>query len=71
MEILFILIPLSLLLVAVMLWAFGWSVRNGQFDDLQRHGHDLLFDEEPPSPELVVAEEDAPPIASNGERENV
>lgn len=71
MEILFILIPLSLLLVAAMLWAFGWSVRNGQFDDLQRHGHDLLFDEEPPSQEVVVAEEAASPIASNDECENV
>lgn len=55
------LIPLSLLLVAVMLWAFAWSVRTGQFDDLQRHSHDLLFDDEPPaaSAQEAVIEEKA------------
>ena len=59
MEILFILIPLSLLLVVVMLWAFAWSVRTGQFDDLQRHGHDLMFDDEPPDQQ---ATEEGDPI---------
>lgn len=45
MEILFILIPLSLCLVAFALWSFLWSVKNDQFDDLDRQGWSILFDD--------------------------
>jgi cbb3-type cytochrome oxidase maturation protein len=45
MEILFILIPLSLCLVAFALWSFVWSVKNDQFDDLERQGWSILFDD--------------------------
>lgn len=45
MEILFLLIPLAVLLLAVAAWAFWWSVRNHQFEDLERHGYDILWDE--------------------------
>jgi cbb3-type cytochrome oxidase maturation protein len=34
MNILFVLIPLSLVLVALAAWAFFWSVDHAQFDDL-------------------------------------
>jgi cbb3-type cytochrome oxidase maturation protein len=34
MNILFVLIPLSLVLVALAAWAFFWSVDHSQFDDL-------------------------------------
>lgn len=46
MEILYLLIPLALVLFGVILWAFSWSVKNDQFEDLDRHGHDLLFDDD-------------------------
>ncbi|HLT64129.1 MAG TPA: cbb3-type cytochrome oxidase assembly protein CcoS [Pseudohongiella sp.] len=46
MEILYLLIPLSLGLVAFALWSFVWSVNNRQFDDLERHGWSPLFDDE-------------------------
>jgi cbb3-type cytochrome oxidase maturation protein len=45
MEMLFILIPLSLCLVAFALWSFVWSVKNDQFDDLERQGWSILFDD--------------------------
>jgi cbb3-type cytochrome oxidase maturation protein len=45
MEILYVLIPLSVGLVAFALWSFVWSVNNRQFDDLERHGWAVLFDE--------------------------
>jgi cbb3-type cytochrome oxidase maturation protein len=35
MEILYLLIPLSLVLVAIIIWVFLWAVRSGQFDDLE------------------------------------
>jgi cbb3-type cytochrome oxidase maturation protein len=45
MNIIFILIPLSLLLVAFAGWGFFWAVNAGQFDDLESPGWDVLRDE--------------------------
>jgi cbb3-type cytochrome oxidase maturation protein len=44
MNILLVLVPLSLALVAFALWAFFWAVGNGQFDDLESSGWDALLD---------------------------
>ncbi|HMM72884.1 MAG TPA: cbb3-type cytochrome oxidase assembly protein CcoS [Rhodocyclaceae bacterium] len=46
MEILFLLIPLSLVLVALIGAAFWWSVKSGQFDDLEGPGFRMLMDDE-------------------------
>lgn len=44
------LIPISILLLVVALAAFYWAVNNGQFDDLDSPGLDILDDDhEPPS----------------------
>lgn len=51
MEILFLLIPLSLVLVALIVWAFLWAIRSGQFDDLDGPPYRVLLDEERVSPE--------------------
>lgn len=50
MEILFVLIPLSLILLGIAVWAFFWAVRSGQFDDLDSPAYRILLDddEEPP-----------------------
>lgn len=45
MTILLLLIPLSLLLLAVAAWAFIWAVRKGQFDDLDTPALDILVDD--------------------------
>lgn len=49
MTILLMLIPLSLVLLAVSIGAFVWAVRKGQFDDLDTPALDILHDE-PPTP---------------------
>ena len=46
MEIIFILIPLSLVLVLVALGGFFWAVKSGQFDDLESPAIDMLDDED-------------------------
>ena len=46
MEILFVLIPLSLGLIAFALWSFVWSVKNDQFEDLERQRWSILFDDD-------------------------
>ena len=44
MAILLLLIPLSLMLLGVAIWAFAWAVRRGQFDDLDTPAIDILRD---------------------------
>ena len=46
MNILFALIPLSLLLLGAAVWAFFWAVRSGQFDDLDTPAVRILLDED-------------------------
>jgi cbb3-type cytochrome oxidase maturation protein len=47
MNILLVLIPLSLILVALAGWAFFWSVDNAQFDDLDTPALMPLSDDVP------------------------
>ncbi len=42
MEILYLLIPLSAVLVLLILGVFGWAVHRGQFDDIEREGERIL-----------------------------
>ena len=46
MEIIYLLIPLSLVLVGVIVWAFFWAVRSRQFDDLEGPAHRILMDDD-------------------------
>jgi cbb3-type cytochrome oxidase maturation protein len=46
MDIIFLLIPLSLVLVGGIVWAFFWAVRSGQFDDLEGPAHRILMDDD-------------------------
>ncbi len=46
MDILFLLIPLSVVLALLVGLAFWWSVRSGQFDDLEGPAHRILDDED-------------------------
>jgi cbb3-type cytochrome oxidase maturation protein len=45
MTALFILIPLSLLLLGVAIAAFIWAVNHDQFEDLDREGARVLLDD--------------------------
>lgn len=46
MEILYLLIPISLLLVAVIVIILFWAVRSGQFEDLEGPAHQILMDDD-------------------------
>jgi len=48
MEILYLLIPLAAVLAGVIIWAFFWATRSGQFDDLEGPAHRILMDEDEP-----------------------
>jgi cbb3-type cytochrome oxidase maturation protein len=42
MDILYLLIPLSVLLVFLLMGVFAWALKDGQFDDLEREGERIL-----------------------------
>jgi len=44
---LYVLVPLALVLLAIAVAAFLWAVDHDQFEDLEREGERILFDEEP------------------------
>ncbi|MDZ7828659.1 MAG: cbb3-type cytochrome oxidase assembly protein CcoS [Halofilum sp. (in: g-proteobacteria)] len=46
MKILFLLIPLSIVLLGIAVWAFFWAVRSGQFDDLDSPAYRILLDDD-------------------------
>jgi cbb3-type cytochrome oxidase maturation protein len=46
MEIIYLLIPVSLLLLGLIVWILLWAVRNGQYDDLEGPAHRILMDED-------------------------
>jgi len=47
MRILLLLVPISLVLLGVAIWAFVWAVRRGQFDDMDTPALDILRDDGP------------------------
>ena len=46
MEILYLLIPVSVVLVFAIAGVFWWAAHNGQFDDLEGPAHRILMDDE-------------------------
>jgi cbb3-type cytochrome oxidase maturation protein len=42
MEILYVLLPVSVLLVLVILAVMGWAVNSGQFEDIEQEGMRIL-----------------------------
>lgn len=46
MSIIYILIPIAILLTALGIYLFFWAVKTEQFDDLEKQGMSILFDEE-------------------------
>lgn len=51
METLYLLVPMSLGLVALIAVALWWALRAGQYDDLERPGQAILLDND--GPEVV------------------
>jgi cbb3-type cytochrome oxidase maturation protein len=48
MEILYLLIPLSVVLVFIIGAVFWFALRSGQFDDLDAPGFKILLDDDTP-----------------------
>ena len=50
MTMLALLIPVSICMGAIALGAFFWSLRNGQYEDLDGDAQRILYDEDAPLP---------------------
>lgn len=48
MESVYLLIPLSIVLVGVAIWALFWAVNRGQFENLE-HSAEIALEEDQPS----------------------
>ena len=48
MDVLYLLIPLSVLLMLGIVGIFAWAVQAGQFDDVEGEGGRILAPESPP-----------------------
>jgi cbb3-type cytochrome oxidase maturation protein len=55
MDILFLLVPLSVVLVFMILAVFAWALKSGQLDDVDREGERILR----PDPDEVDADQAA------------
>jgi cbb3-type cytochrome oxidase maturation protein len=48
MSIIYILIPIAVLLTTLGIYLFFWAVKTEQFDDLEKQGMSILFDDNKP-----------------------
>ena len=46
MSVIYVLIPIAIILVLVAIAVFFWAVKSNQFDDLERQGYSILFDDD-------------------------
>ncbi len=54
MDILFLLVPLSVLLAFAVLAVLAWAVWSGQFEDIEKEGQRILQDDGPGTPPDTV-----------------
>lgn len=47
MSVIYILIPIAIIFTSVAIYLFFWAVKTEQFDDLEKQGMSILFDDEP------------------------
>ncbi|MDX1692995.1 MAG: cbb3-type cytochrome oxidase assembly protein CcoS [Ketobacteraceae bacterium] len=59
MDVIYFLIPLALLLLVSAIGAFLWAAKSGQFEDLDREAHRILFDEDLEKPARTESSDSA------------
>ena len=57
MDILYLLVPMSVLLALLVILVFAWALKAGQFDKIEREGERILFDEDQ-APRQAVSDRD-------------
>lgn len=57
MDILYLLIPISLVMIGLIIGIFSWAIKSGQFDDLEGPAHEILMDNDEVTPVAEDQEE--------------
>lgn len=50
MSVIYILIPVAIIFTAIAIYLFFWAVKSEQFDDLEKQGMSILFEDEQATP---------------------
>jgi len=53
MSIIYVLIPVAILLTALGIYIFFWAVKSNQFNDLEKQGMSILFDDDQEQKDLA------------------
>lgn len=69
MSIIYVLIPIAVIIVAIAVLVFFWAVKSNQFDDLERQGYNILFDDDLSGEEKNLAEQRKRDLESNDNRD--
>ncbi|MDM7860830.1 cbb3-type cytochrome oxidase assembly protein CcoS [Alteromonas sp. ASW11-36] len=67
MTIIYVLIPIAVIIVAIAVAVFFWAVKSNQFEDLERQGYNILFDDDLPPEEKALAEQRKKDLESRSE----
>jgi|APFre7841882724_1041349.scaffolds.fasta_scaffold14635_3 cbb3-type cytochrome oxidase maturation protein len=59
MDVLYLLIPLSVVFVFLIGVVFWWALRSGQFDDLEGPALKIILDDDTPQPSPDATREDS------------
>jgi len=70
MEILYLLVPISVVVVFLIAIAFWWSLRNGQFDDLEGPSYRILMDDDKAQQNAATAAQQKATAAAQDEAQN-
>jgi cbb3-type cytochrome oxidase maturation protein len=46
MDIIYLLLPIALILVAIIIWVFMWAVKSDQFEDLEGPAHRIIMEDD-------------------------
>ncbi|MFT7412956.1 MAG: cbb3-type cytochrome oxidase maturation protein [Paraglaciecola sp.] len=66
MNSIYVLIPLAILLVSIAAGVFFWAVKSNQFEDLERHGSSILFDDDLPK-KAQKSQSHTPPLSNKSD----
>ncbi|MER2493036.1 cbb3-type cytochrome oxidase assembly protein CcoS [Catenovulum sediminis] len=48
MNVIYVLIPLAIIILIAAIVLFFWAVKRNQFEDLNKQGYSILFDDDKP-----------------------
>ena len=70
MEIIYLLLPVALIIVAIIIAVFFWAVKSDQFEDLEGPAHRILMDDDDkPAIPPKTSSETSPEESSEGKKD--